>query len=267
MTPDHPLFSLVPRRNGCFDLAVENAISVGRQGKGFMFGGAGLAASVLALECLSGRPAIWATAQYLSYAKPGSIVTITANLPSIGKHISQGRATIHHGDVEILSATAALGERTGLTDQWVKPDKVPLPQDCAETPHWGDPGSIGTRFEFRAARGYFVDTPPENRRSDDGRLLVWIKPVDDIAIDRIVLAVIADFLSPGVRNATGRRIGGNSLDNTIRYCAIVPTQWVLCDIVIDALASGITHGTMRIFAENGALMAVASQSMIQRIRD
>lgn len=267
MTPDHPLFSIEPQEDGRFGLQVTQPISVSRAGNGFMFGGTGLAASVLALECLSGRPAIWATAQYLSYAKPGSALTIAATLPSTGKNISQGRATIWHGETEILSTTASLGERTGLTDQWAALDPVPRPEDCAETPHWGDSGTISTRFNFRAARGSFSDAPREHKRSDDGRLLVWIKPVEPMVIDRIVLAVIADFLSPGVRNATGRKIGGNSLDNTIRYCAIVPTEWVLCDIAIEALASGITHGTMRIFAENGALMAIASQSMIQRIRD
>jgi acyl-CoA thioesterase len=154
-----------------------------------------------------------------------------------------------------------------MTDQWAKMESVPAPLDCAETRHWSDDGKVGSRFHFRAARGFFADVPPDNRRSDDGRLLLWIKPKEGMTIDRITLAVIADFLTPAIRNATGRRAGGNSLDNTIRYCGIVATEWVLCDIVIDAIASGITHGTMRIFAENGALMAVASQSMILRVRD
>ncbi|MDQ1356726.1 MAG: hypothetical protein QOG44_1099, partial [Acidimicrobiaceae bacterium] len=39
-----------------------------------MFGGCGLAAGVAAMEHASGRPAIWATAQYLSYAPTGSVV-------------------------------------------------------------------------------------------------------------------------------------------------------------------------------------------------
>ena len=37
----------------------------------FLFGGCGLAAAISALEGTSGRPLVWATGQYLSYAKPG----------------------------------------------------------------------------------------------------------------------------------------------------------------------------------------------------
>ena len=37
----------------------------------FMFGGCGLGSSLVALEEASGRPTVWATAQYLSYAPLG----------------------------------------------------------------------------------------------------------------------------------------------------------------------------------------------------
>ena len=36
----------------------------------FLFGGCGLGAALVALERASGRPTVWATAQYLSYAPP-----------------------------------------------------------------------------------------------------------------------------------------------------------------------------------------------------
>jgi hypothetical protein len=38
----------------------------------FLFGGCGLGAALVALEAASGRPTVWATAQYLSYAPTGS---------------------------------------------------------------------------------------------------------------------------------------------------------------------------------------------------
>ena len=37
--------------------------------QGFLFGGCGLAAAVAALETTAARPLVWATAQYLSYAR------------------------------------------------------------------------------------------------------------------------------------------------------------------------------------------------------
>ena len=45
-------------------------------GGGFLFGGCGLGAAVAAMEGTSGRKAVWATAQYLSYAKPGEVMDI-----------------------------------------------------------------------------------------------------------------------------------------------------------------------------------------------
>ena len=40
----------------------------------FMFGGVGLASAIGAMERTTGRPLIWGTAQYLSYARPPSVV-------------------------------------------------------------------------------------------------------------------------------------------------------------------------------------------------
>src|SRR5207247_6894261 len=45
-------------------------------GMGALFGGAGLGASVEALERVTGRPLAWATAQYLSFARPPSVLDI-----------------------------------------------------------------------------------------------------------------------------------------------------------------------------------------------
>ena len=81
----------------------------------------------------------------------------------------------------------------------------------------------------------------------------------------LVLAVMADFLPSGVGNALGANAGGNSLDNTIRYMNFVPTEWVLADIRIHAVHAGFAHGRVHLFAQDGTLLATASQSLIVRI--
>ena len=52
----------------------------------FLFGGSGLGAAISAMEGTSERERVWATAQYLSYAKPGDVVDIepaaTGGLPA-----------------------------------------------------------------------------------------------------------------------------------------------------------------------------------------
>ena len=62
----------------------------------------------------------------------------------------------------------------------------------------------------------------------------------------------------------GEYVGGNSLDNTIRICRLVPTEWVLIDVRVDTVANGFGHGTVHLWAEDGTLLATASQSCIVR---
>ena len=61
-------------------------------GLGALFGGCGLGASIEALEQSTGRPLVWATAQYLSYARPPSVVEIAITEIVRGHRISQARA-------------------------------------------------------------------------------------------------------------------------------------------------------------------------------
>jgi len=58
----------------------------------FLFGGCGLGAGLVALEAASGRPTVWATAQYLSYAPTGSTVDYEVTLAVEGRNVSQARA-------------------------------------------------------------------------------------------------------------------------------------------------------------------------------
>jgi acyl-CoA thioesterase len=46
-----------------------------------------------------------------------------------------------------------------------------------------------------------------------------------------------------------------------------PTEWVLCDIRIQALAGGYGQGVAYLWSESGSLLATASQSMSVRLWD
>ena len=45
----------------------------------------------------------------------------------------------------------------------------------------------------------------------------------------------------------------------------MPTEWVLLDIRIHAVAHGFGHGVVHLWAEDGTLLATASQSAIVRL--
>ena len=82
-----------------------------------------------------------------------------------------------------------------------------------------------------------------------------------------MLAIFADYVPSAIGPALGEmNTGSSSLDNTLRIRHVVPTRWVFCDVAISGLHAGFAHGDMRLFAENGELMATASQSMVVRGR-
>ena len=125
-------------------------------GGGFLFGGCGLGAAIAALEGTTGRPVVWATAQYLSYARPGSIMDIDVTIAVDGRQTTQARAVGHVGDTEILTVNAALGRRDLDADgQWAAPPDVPPPDECPprELRAWHVDDSIMSPARPAAGRG------------------------------------------------------------------------------------------------------------------
>jgi acyl-CoA thioesterase len=266
---DKLFFDLRPTHNpNRWYMPVTNAVCVGPPGNMFLFGGVGLASAIAALQGTTGRPLVWATAQYLSYAKPPSVVDLDVWTPVAGKYNTQARVIGHVGDGEIFTVNAALGERPSeLSQQWLEMPQAPPPEDCDVAAHWRGTGEgLHSRIEVRMAKGRYGDDRIGNPEPD-GRSLLWIRPRENITIDAPMLAVMADFVPSGVGNALGANAGGNSLDNTIRIRRVVPTEWVLADIRIHGVHGGFAHGAMYLFSQDGELMATASQSLIVRVRE
>lgn len=230
----------------------------------FLYGGCGLAAGLVALEEASGRPTVWATAQYLTYAPTGSVVDWEVALAVTGKNMTQARAIGRTDDREVLTVNAALGHGDlELQGTWVEPPDVPAPDDCPALevpPLFAD--SVLDRVEHRLARGRMfasdVDGP------GDGTSAFWARLPGHLEPSAATLAVIGDYVSNGVSHHAGVRVMGRSLDNTIRVAKLVPTEWLLCDIRMHALAGGFAQGLAHLWAENGTLLATASQTVSVR---
>ena len=233
----------------------------------FLFGGSGLGAAISALEGTSGRQCVWATAQYLSYAKPGEVLDIDVHVAVDGHQITQARAVCHVADREILTVNAALGDRPmEASGQWERmPPGMPAPDECASRPHSSDwSGTINDRLDQRLVKGRSFEGL-DGSEPGDGQTLLWARLPDVIAgVDATTLAILGDFVPMGIGQALGARAGGNSLDNTLRVGRIVPTEWVLMDIRVHVVERGFGHGLVHMFAEDGTLLATASQSVIVR---
>ena len=235
---------------------------------GFMFGGCGLGAAVTALEAVTGRQLVWATAQYLSYARPPDIVDLDVTVPVAGNHSTQARAIGQVGDREIFTVNASLGRRPlDVQGEWaVRPDVLP-PDACPAPPAVpGSENTIHSRVELRVARGRW-GADKDGQPSDDGRSALWVRIPKGLETSAATLAIIADWMPSGISHVLGRWAGGNSLDNTIRIVDVVPSEWILCDIRVMAIRHGFGHGLIHLWSDGGQLLATGSQSFIVRLMD
>ncbi len=231
----------------------------------FLFGGCGLGAALVALEEASGRPTVWATGQYLSYAPTDSVVDWDVTLAVVGGHVTQGRAVGRVEGKEILTVNAALGrDELDVSGIWVEPPKVAQPEECAPRfiPEMFR-NTILDKIEVRTAEGRMFDEmrwPAGNPNS-----ALWARVPGHLSPSAATLAIFGDYVSGGVSHPLGRRAMGRSLDNTLRVVQLKPTEWVLCDIQIHALIGGYAQGIAFLWSQDGELLATASQSMAVRL--
>ncbi len=232
-------------------------------GMGALFGGCGLGAAIEALEVTSGRALVWATAQYLSFARPPAVLDIDVVEAVRGHQVSQARAVARVDGEEILTVNATLGRRElPWSGAWAVMPEVPSPLDCRPRElQERHQGTIMDRLDMRLAQAR--DFEELMGEPGDGRSALWVR-LPDLEMSAAALAVVGDYVPFGIGQALGRRTGSNSLDNTLRVVSRRPTEWFLADVRIHAVADGFGHGLVHLWAEDGTLLGTASQSGIVR---
>ena len=213
----------------------------------FLFGGCGLGAALVALEAASGRPTVWSTAQYLSYAPTDSVLDLTVTLAADGRRVTQGRVVGYVGDTEILTVNAALGlagrprrrGRVGHRARRAPARRVPAPApprlqhhvDLRPDRRPPGPGAVASRRSPRVR-------PVRATRTS----ALWARVPGHLEPSAATLAIIGDYVTGGVSQPLGRRVMSRSLDNTLRVVRLEPTEWMLCDIRIQALVGRLRPG-------------------------
>jgi acyl-CoA thioesterase-2 len=236
---------------------------------GFVQGGAGLGAALTAMESLTGRPVIWATAQYLTFAAGIDPIDVEVNIEVAGRNTTQARCVLSREGTEILTAHAALGQRDFTHDGvWTTPPAVAPPDDCPRYDYIARRGGhLGEIVDFRLAIGRQLADIDEFGGKGDGNFALWIRFWEGRRVPSAAdLTFIGDFMPMGFADAIGHVYAGNSLDNTLRIGDRVPTEWVLLSVQVQQVANGFGYGRAELWSQDGVLLGEVSQSAILRLR-
>ena len=246
-TPNHGAFELTP------GLARHD---------GALYGGTGAAASVMAMEAATQRDALWVVTQFVAQAHVGETIEVAVDPLALGGRIAQLQVTARVDDRTIFTALGATAHPRpgGLTGQYLPMPSVTPPDDCGPLP-LGPPAREGRegrevafsrRLEFRQAT-FLGEPPPE-------ALGLWarLRGIDELT--RAGVAYVADMVPTAVARAAGKLGAGFSLDNSVRFADVPPTEWVLLDLRGELAANGYGHGRFTAWTTDGALVATGSQT-------
>lgn len=232
---------------------------------GKLFGGAGLAASVAALEVASGRGALWTTVQFVGSAEIGERIDCHAELLAEGYNTTQGRVTGTVGEriVFVALGSTARQRADAFGAEFGGMPNVSSPEESeAWKPLFPLP------VETVTLRGPFATAEFRQAEADDGSSKLWARIRSGLQT-RATIAYLADFVPSSVLRAAGRNGGGVSLDNSIRFGVAPPpdTDWILIDTEPYLADSGYVHGGARLWSTDGRVLAVASQTAVAKLFD
>jgi acyl-CoA thioesterase len=240
---------------------------VGGTAEPFLYGGSGFAACVAAMEQFTGLPTIFASAQFTGKGRSGDVISVSPEYISGGNSIKQCRLRAEIGDAPFATLLGATGARDDdTTHQGVEAPHVLQPHQCEERSVARQISSnLNALFEFRLAGGQLPD-----RRDWTGTVgqdtAFWIRKRSGKPLSRLDLPVIADLAAMALPSALGKPASGNSLDNNIRFVREADSEWVLSCTQVASVQHGLTHIGTNIFSQDGSILAIASQSMILRVR-
>ena len=226
---------------------------------GALYGGTGAAASVMAMEAATQRDAVWVVTQFIAQAHVGEVIEVDVDPLALGGRIAQLQVTARVGDRTVFCALGATAHPRpgGLTGQYLPMPRVSPPDDSGPMPF--GPGSsegremaVSRRLEFRQAT--FVDDPPP------GSLVLWARLHGIDELTRAGIAYLADMVPAAVARAAGKLGAGFSLDNSLRFADVPPSDWVLLHLRGELASNGYGHGSFTAWTPDGTLVATGSQT-------
>jgi acyl-CoA thioesterase len=227
---------------------------------GALYGGTGLAVSVMAMQAATGRDVLWCTTQFVSQSERGAVIEWRADVLAEGKRSSQVMVQADHDGVLVFSALGSVGvaRDDGLTGQYRTMPTVGPPEGATS---WDSPSgarfpdSWGLKIDLRQAE--LADPAAASTA-------LWCRRRDGRPFTPAAIAFAADFVPLGIARAAGKVGAGSSLDNSLRFRPGPSTEWVLLELHGDFAFGGYGHGAVVVWGQDGTLLATGSQSAAMR---
>jgi acyl-CoA thioesterase len=232
-----------------------------------LYGGAALGASVAIMEAVTGRRAIWMTAQFVSSPAGGETIECRVEVPAHGARMSQVRVTATGQSGEAFTAIGACGEPReqayAVFDHM--PDVTPVEE--ARFADFDIPRVDSSYFRITDRR---VAIEPDAVEGTGTHAAFWVR-VDGRKATPALLSFFGDAAAFGIFSALGSSVMApamacTSIDNTLRVGEPADTEWVLLDIRAHSVGNGYGHGTVELWSPDGRLLGTVSQSLAIRSR-
>ena len=123
-------------------------------------------------------------------------------------------------------------------------------------------GSFFDTLDRRLAIGVVGPDAIDNPQA--GTIAMWCRIRDHEIGNPASQAYVADIIPLAIGAALGTIPGATSIDNTLRVIDPEPTDWVLLELIPEGFHRSIGHGALRMWSQDGRLMATAQQTCIIR---
>jgi acyl-CoA thioesterase len=232
--------------------------------RGAFYGGAGLAFACTMMERATERSTVWCTVQFVNGAALGDRLELHTEVVAHGHRTSQARVVARHEGREVFSAigaTGAAGTRVSETFATM-PTVSKVEQSAAIAWDFGvDPAM--THFATTELREAVIKGATEGSTAPS--MALWLRMHERRSWSPTMLAFVADIVPMSIHRVLGHREpGGKSLDNSLRVGPPRETDWILLALYPETVHDGYGHGSVQLWAPDGTLLGVASQSFALR---
>jgi acyl-CoA thioesterase len=226
---------------------------------GALYGGTGVAATVMAMEAATQRDALWVVTQFVASTQAGSRIEWETQTLAAGHRVSQLSVVARSGDTTLFCGLGATADPRpdGLDGQYLQMPVVPAPDES--------PGLlIGPGRPALRDKGFNRNLEYREAAVTDNGVLLWARRTDGSPLTRAGIAYLADMVPMAIARAAGKFGAGFSLDNALRFATVPPEQWVLLDLRGELASLGYGHGSFTAWTIDGTLVATGSQSAMMK---